>query len=115
MKARLLQIANFLRLLDEDGLASLSNIAVIVVLIKMAFSTSISLTEAAALLTVLGAYNFRHWTRARGKDVSTANAKAFAEAYQALAERVATAETELSKVKLLQGLSSDGLGLPQDS
>ncbi len=47
----------FLRLVDEhDGNVSLTNLALLVVLVKIAISTNVSLVDAGALFTVLLSY-----------------------------------------------------------
>ena len=63
MKARILKALDFLRLLDEAGCLSLTNIAVMVVLVKVAMSQFPSFAELAALLTVLSTYTFKRYTQ----------------------------------------------------
>lgn len=57
------KIANFLRIIGEDGLVSLSNVAVMVVLVKIALSSTIDLAAAALLLPAIGNYAFKSYTR----------------------------------------------------
>lgn len=50
------QVLSFLNLLDFEGKLSITNVAVIVVLIKLAISPSASITEAGLLLVTLANY-----------------------------------------------------------
>ena len=50
------RVLNFLNLLDSEGKLSITNIAVIIILIKLALSPSASITEAGTLLLVLANY-----------------------------------------------------------
>jgi len=63
MKRRLLKILDFVRLLDENGTLSLTNIAVIVVLVKLALDPALNYQAVAALLGVIGSYSFKRWTQ----------------------------------------------------
>ena len=47
---------NFFSILDNEGNLSISNLAVIVVLVKLAIAPTASLTEAGALLVTLANY-----------------------------------------------------------
>lgn len=50
-------VLNFFRLTDpHDGLVSLTNVAVLVVLVKIAMAEVVSLTEAGALLIAMVSY-----------------------------------------------------------
>lgn len=61
MKALLIRIANFLRLIDETGNLSITNIAVMIVVVKMALCVTCSMADFAALLTVLVSYHFKRY------------------------------------------------------
>ena len=50
------QIADFLNLLDAQGKLSITNVAVIVCLLKLAFAPAASITEAGTLLVALANY-----------------------------------------------------------
>jgi len=50
------QLANFLNLLDAQGKLSITNVAVIVCLLKLAFAPAASITEAGTLLVALANY-----------------------------------------------------------
>ena len=50
------QFANFLNLLDAQGKLSITNVAVIVCLLKLAFAPAASITEAGTLLVALANY-----------------------------------------------------------
>lgn len=65
MRAKLLKFLDFFRLLDEDGVLSLTNIAVIIVLVKLAIEPSLDYTAVGALLTVIGSYTFKRYTQRR--------------------------------------------------
>lgn len=65
MKAKLLKALDFVRLLDETGNLSLTNIAVMVVLVKVAMSSFVSPAELGALLTVISSYSFKRYNQRR--------------------------------------------------
>lgn len=67
MKTKLLKIADFLRLIDETGNLSLTNIAVIVVICQLFVSKIVSFTDVAALLTVLSSYTFKRYIQRRNR------------------------------------------------
>ncbi len=50
------RILTFINLLDSSGNLSISNIAVIIALVKMATAAQLSGTDVAGLLAVLGNY-----------------------------------------------------------
>lgn len=50
------KIVNFLNLTDAAGKLSITNLAVLICLVKLAISPSASITEAGALLVALGNY-----------------------------------------------------------
>ena len=57
----LVTVLAFFRFLDENKQLSLTNIAVMIVLVKMACCMSFTLESASVLLTTLGAYNFKKY------------------------------------------------------
>ena len=61
MKDYVIKVLAFFRLLDENRQLSLTNIAVMIVLFKMACCMTFSLESASVLLTTLGAYNFKRY------------------------------------------------------
>jgi len=69
VRSKILKTLDFLRLLDENATLSLSNIAVIIVLIKLALTPSLDYAAIALLLGTLSAYNFKRWTQ-RSKRVA---------------------------------------------
>lgn len=56
------QLANFLNLLDAQGKLSITNVAVIVCLLKLAFAPAVSITEAGTLLVALANYAHKRYT-----------------------------------------------------
>lgn len=58
------QLANFLNLLDAQGKLSITNVAVIVCLLKLAFAPAASITEAGTLLVALANYAHKRYTSA---------------------------------------------------
>lgn len=55
----------FLSLVDKEGKLSISNLAVIVVLAKLIFSPSESITEAGTLFTVIGNYAYKRYVNSQ--------------------------------------------------
>lgn len=58
------QLANFMSLLDAQGKLSITNVAVIVCLLKLAFAPAASITEAGTLLVALANYAHKRYTNA---------------------------------------------------
>jgi hypothetical protein len=58
-----MRVLVFLRLVDETGYLSLTNIAVILVLVKLMLVQAVNFSEMATLLTVISAYSFKRYTR----------------------------------------------------
>jgi hypothetical protein len=74
MKSKILKALDFFRFLDETGTISLTNIALMVVITKLALTQSFSMSEAAVLLPVIASYSIKRWsqrTHRQKKDVST--------------------------------------------
>ena len=61
MKNKVLKTLAFFRLLDEAGQLSITNIAVILVLIKLGLTKTVDLGSAATLLTVISSYHFKRY------------------------------------------------------
>lgn len=61
MKDKIIKTLAFFRLLDENAQLSLTNIAVIIVLVHMAFTPNLNLLEVSTLLGVIGAYQFKRY------------------------------------------------------
>lgn len=58
----------FFRLLDENAQLSLTNIAVIIVLVKVSLSPKIDAATISALLSVISAYQFKRYVqRSKGE------------------------------------------------
>lgn len=58
------KVANFLNLLDAQGKLSITNVAVIVCLLKLALAPAASITEAGTLLAALANYAHKRYTNA---------------------------------------------------
>ena len=63
MRQKLLKALDFLRLLDENGVLSITNLAVILILIKITLAAQVNFAEMGALLTVISGYQFKHYFR----------------------------------------------------
>lgn len=53
----------FLRLLDENGHLSITNLFAIVTLYKYAILDGVTVMEMVALLPIIGAYQFKRYTQ----------------------------------------------------
>lgn len=62
---------NFLSLIDKEGKLSISNLAVLVVLAKLIFSPSESITEAGTLFTVIGNYAYKRYVNSQPDQTSS--------------------------------------------
>ena len=99
MNQRLLKTLNFVKLLDETGSLSLSNVAMMVVLIKLALAPEMSLAEAAILLPVIGNYAFKGYHLRHARATNLKVTESAAEALMVLA-------SDVEKLKLASGLRS---------
>lgn len=62
MKDRLVNLLIFLKLVDDhDKNLSLTNVALIVVITKMALLAQFSMVDAGTLLVAIGNYNMKKW------------------------------------------------------
>ena len=93
MKQFILKALAFLRIIEGEGSLSLSNVAVIIVVVKMALSHSLDLSSAAALLTVLSGYNFKRYINSK-KVIAPAKLPE---------DEVAGLKAEINKLKLRMG------------
>lgn len=59
---KLKQALSFLNVLDSEGKLSITNIAVIIVLVKLAIAPTVSITEAGTLLVALSNYAYKRFT-----------------------------------------------------
>jgi len=92
---------DFFRLIDETGSLSLSNIAMMVVITRIATTQNFSLAEAALLLPVIGAYSYKRFQQRRqryGKEKSDAS----------LATTLSTMGEEIARLKLTVGYKASG-------
>jgi len=96
-KEPFIKAAAFLRLLDEHGQLSLTNLAVGIVLVKLANAVELDFTAIAALLTVLGTYTFKRYNYQKAdKDVHTKDTK--------IEERILALEEKIEEIKLIASL-----------
>lgn len=89
---RVKKVLNFLRILDENALLSLTNIAVIVVLVKLAVADYLDFEAVAALLAVLSGYSYKRFVNKDRKPVEN-NAE----------NRLSEIEDKLSRVAMAVG------------
>lgn len=85
----------FFRLLDGDKKLSLTNIAVFVILVKICFMTNFDLSGAAALLTALGAYNFKRYFTRKSAPIAAAGGASELD--------LAEIRNDVNKIKLAMG------------
>lgn len=64
-KSSMLATGRFLRVLDEDNVISLTNLAVMLVIFKLAITPSLSMPEIGALLLGLFNYSYKRYVRAK--------------------------------------------------
>lgn len=99
MKQRLIQILAFLRLLDENAQLSLTNIAVIVILAKMAIEPTLDYAAVAATLGVIGTYGFKRYTQRKSKPLQSAKDEEFQDVQKTISEL----GSDIDKLKIAQG------------
>src|SRR5688572_26794815 len=64
----MMRVLTFLRLVDENGNLSLTNIAVIVSLVKLAMTPTVSMTDTGALLVSVLNYAYKRFSQAPDAD-----------------------------------------------
>ena len=64
---KLTKILQFLRVVDENKQLSITNIALIIILIKLAIAPALSITEAGTLLITLGNYGHKRHVQEKTK------------------------------------------------
>jgi hypothetical protein len=76
MKAQAIKIATFLRIIDaHDGQLSLTNVALIVVLLKLVFVPSASLTDVGSLFCALSSYAYKKYVNQNAEDAGPIETK----------------------------------------
>lgn len=90
---------SFLRLLDENRELSITNIAVIVVLVKLALDPDLDYAAIAALLGVIGSYSFKRYTQRKNRSSQLPSDLPLDE----LKDTLQALESDIAKVKLAQG------------
>jgi hypothetical protein len=89
MVKKIARSLKFLNLLDKDSNLSISNIAVIIVLVKLAFTPSLSLIDAGTLLVTL--MNYAHKRHSGSKQVQQSS-----EFEQSIKDKLTEFESKLS-------------------
>lgn len=87
--AVLAKVVQFLNLLDASGKLSITNLAVLICLVKLAVSPSASITEAGALLVALGNYAHKRATNAAPEQPDTSAIESKVEEIQATVSNLA--------------------------
>lgn len=96
MSSKTTKVLNFLRLIDENKTLSISNLAVITILVKLAVQPCFDLAGAAVLLTAIGNYAFKSYNRPRRTEGAE-------EAVQKLTEEVKRVSSSVEKLKMRAG------------
>lgn len=103
----IIKTMTFLRIIDQhDGQLSISNLAVLITLGKIAFAPTASLTEAGALFVALGNYAYKKHVNkgATSEDESSAIAAEVAATTQKLSE----IESKVSGIAMSMGIKKLG-------
>lgn len=82
------ELLGFLRIINGDGAISLTNIAVGVIIVKLALAPALDFGACATLLTVLMGYNFKRWHVSK-KDAAP--------------NELATIKSDINKLKMRAG------------
>lgn len=104
MTSKILKALDFIRLLDETGTLSLTNIAVIIVLWKVATASALDFMAVATLLTVLSTYSFKRFYQRRHRFAKESQPSAISN-FQALNNQLAGLQQELETMRLAVGIS----------
>jgi hypothetical protein len=96
-KSHFIKSAAFLRLLDEHGQLSLTNLAVGIVLVKIATAVELDFTAISALLTVLGTYTFKRYNYQKHEEKAT-------KTDDDTEKRIKALEEKIEEIKLIASL-----------
>lgn len=76
MNDKILKRLDFLRLIDETGALSLTNITMMILMVRMAILPTLSLVDAAAVLTIMTSYSFKRFYQRKQRYTVQNNFKA---------------------------------------
>lgn len=96
------KVLSFFNLLDAEGNLSITNLAVIVVLVKLAISPSASLTEAGTLLIALA--NYAH-KRAVNKNSQVLEVDPLKPQVDEISKKLEDMSSQVSALALSSGLT----------
>jgi hypothetical protein len=98
--------ANFFSLLDSEGRLSITNVAVIIVLAKLAISPSASITEAGSLLVVLANYAHKRITNNQASDKTEDVQNQINSAINLNSKQLESLESKVSALAISAGMKS---------
>ena len=98
------KVLTFLNLVDTNGNLSITNLAVVITLIKLATSPSANITEAGTLLIALGNYALKRQVIASSAKADDDTESKINNALQATADKLNNLESALTGVALKVGL-----------
>lgn len=93
------QILSFFNLLDTEGKLSISNVAVVVVLVKLAIAPAASLTEAGSLLVVLANYAHKRYTKQTAIDNVPVEADPLKPQVDEMQSKLEAAQTKIDEMQ----------------
>jgi hypothetical protein len=95
-----MKLLNWLRITDEQGNLSITNVAVLIVLIKLAIAPAVSLTEVGGLLIALANYSSKKLIKIKQEPVQSVDN-----------ERIKTLTAALEEVKSKQSSMALTMGM----
>lgn len=99
------KVAEFLRLIDlHDGQMSLTNVALLIVLVKLAITPSMELTDLGALFVALLSYQGKKVINKNKTSVSTEDLGKVVEAHNKLMGVVADMQTKVNAASIAIGV-----------
>lgn len=108
------RVLNFLRLIDDDGHLSLTNLAVIVILVKTAIAPTLSVTDIGALLIAVLNYAHRRVVNTNSslsegqlETDAAAEVAAQVDKLKAFAGQIDSLKSQISRLNLAFGVTTN--------
>jgi len=107
MSTQLIKALNFFRITDDDGLLSLTHLALYVCIVKLAIVSPASLADIGALFIAICNYGYKKWLGAQ-EPVNVNYAPEFQQQVEQLEQKIKEVQGKVNGVSLNQALQPNG-------
>lgn len=101
------QFLNFIRLTDDDGVISLTHIALYICMVKLCLASPASVADIGALFISISAYSYKKWLGAQAPQNVSYDAQ-FHQKFEELEQKIKEAQGKVTGVALNQALNPNG-------